>query len=211
MITVAIVDDHPLVRTGLRTVFTSAPDIDVVAEVGAGSEVLDAIREREPAVVLMDLSMPGMDGIEATRLLTQQNLPTRVVALTSFAEDSRVRAAMEAGAVGYLLKDSEPERIIEAVRSAAAGHSPIDARVATTLLARSIGVPPAASSALEVLSKRELDVLTLVVRGLTNRQIATTLGIAERTVKAHLGSIFRALGVGDRTSAAVWAHDHGIR
>ena len=149
--------------------------------------------------------MPGVDGIEAIRRLRAAGHETPVVVLTSFAEAERVRSALEAGAVGYLLKDSEPRDVLEAVRAAAAGHAPLDPRVTRALL------PSADRGASDVsLSGREREVLSHVAKGLANKQIARTLGISERTVKVHLGNVFRRIGVSDRTSAALWARDHGI-
>ena len=205
MTSVVVVDDHRLVRAGLRTIIDASPDLDVVGEAGDGAQAVAVVREAAPDVVLMDLSMPGVDGIEAIRRLRAAGLDTPVVVLTSFAEAERVRSALEAGAVGYLLKDSEPRDVLEAVRAAAAGHAPLDPRVTRALL------PSADRGASDVsLSGREREVLSHVAKGLANKQIARTLGISERTVKVHLGNVFRRIGVSDRTSAALWARDHGI-
>ena len=203
--TVVVVDDHRLVRAGLRTIIDASHDLRVVGEAADGAEAVTAVEAAAPDVVLMDLSMPGVDGIEAIRRLRAAGLGAPVVVLTSFAEADRVRAAVEAGAVGYLLKDSEPHDVLEAVRAAAAGHAPLDPRVARALL-------PSASPrpAGPALSGREREVLAHVARGLANKQIARSLGISERTVKVHLGNVFRQIGVGDRTSAALWARDHGL-
>jgi DNA-binding NarL/FixJ family response regulator len=151
--------------------------------------------------VLMDLSMPVMDGVAATRRLLVEHPELRVVVLTSFSDQARVRDALAAGAIGYVLKDCRPDELLAAVRSAAQGHAPLDARVAGALL-------PAASSPVDELSERELQVLRLASQGLANKQIGRTLGIAERTVKVHLGNVFRRIGVSDRTSAAMWAREH---
>ena len=205
MTSVVVVDDHRLVRAGLRTIIDASPDLDVVGEAGDGAQAVAVVREAAPDVVLMDLSMPGVDGIEAIRRLRAAGIETPVVVLTSFAEAERVRSALEAGAVGYLLKDSEPRDVLEAVRAAAAGHAPLDPRVTRALL------PSADRGASDVsLSGREREVLSHVAKGLANKQIARTLGISERTVKVHLGNVFRRIGVSDRTSAALWARDHGI-
>ncbi|MFL6158573.1 MAG: LuxR C-terminal-related transcriptional regulator, partial [Marmoricola sp.] len=147
-------------------------------------------------------SMPGMGGIEATRTLLDDGFEGAVVMLTSFSDRDRVTDALSAGAVGYLLKDSEPEAVLSAVRAAASGHAPIDPRVAGALL------PSRTPSAGAELSPREREVLDLVAEGLANKQIARRLGITERTVKVHLGSVFRRIGVADRTSAALWARDN---
>jgi DNA-binding NarL/FixJ family response regulator len=193
------------VRAGLRTIIEASTDLEVVGEAGDGAQAVTVVGETRPDVVLMDLSMPGVDGIEAIRRLRAAGHETPVVVLTSFAEAERVRSALEAGAVGYLLKDSEPRDVLEAVRAAAAGHAPLDPRVTRALL------PSADRGASDVsLSGREREVLSHVAKGLANKQIARTLGISERTVKVHLGNVFRRIGVSDRTSAALWARDHGI-
>jgi DNA-binding NarL/FixJ family response regulator len=201
MIRVLLVDDHPLVRTGLRALLESAGDIAVTGEAADGAEAVSVLTEADPDVVLMDLSMPGVDGVTATQRVIAQRPQVQVIVLTSSAERERVRAALDAGATGYLLKDSTPEDLRAAVRSAAQGHSPLDPRIAGALL-------PSARSGEPRLSDRELEVLRLVSRGLANKQIARALGIAERTVKVHLGNIFRRIGVSDRTSAALWAREH---
>ena len=203
--TVVVVDDHRLVRAGLRTIIDASEDLEVVGEAGDGAQAVTVVGAAGPDVVLMDLSMPGVDGIEAIRRLRTAGHQTPVVVLTSFAEPERVRSALEAGAVGYLLKDSEPRDVLEAVRAAVAGHAPLDPRVTRALL------PSADRGASDVsLSGREREVLFHVAKGLPNKQIARTLGISERTVKVHLGNVFRRIGVSDRTSAALWARDHGI-
>ncbi|MGB2701923.1 MAG: response regulator transcription factor [Candidatus Phosphoribacter baldrii] len=204
-ITVVLVDDHRLVRAGLRGIIDAAADLTVVGEAADGSEALAVVRAAQPDVVLMDLSMPGVDGIEGTARLRDAGESARVVVLTSFVEHDRVTAALAAGAVGYLLKDSDPRDVLEAIRSAAAGHAPLDARVARALLPNSKPADPAAA-----LSGREREVLLLVAQGMANKQVARQLGISERTVKAHLGNVFRHIGVADRTSAALWARDHGV-
>jgi len=153
--------------------------------------------------VLMDLSMPVLDGIAATRAIRAGHPAVRVVVLSSFDDQDRVRQALQAGATGYVLKDCTPEQLLAAIRSAAAGHAPLDPRVAGALLPDT-GQPSVA----EQLSQRELQVLRLASQGLANKQIGRTLGIAERTVKVHLGNIFRRIGVSDRTSAALWAREN---
>jgi DNA-binding NarL/FixJ family response regulator len=199
MIRVLLVDDHPLVRTGIRTLLESTDDLSVVAEAADGAQALSVLDEADPDVVLMDLSMPGLDGVATTKRVLAVRPQVQVVVVTSSAERSRVRAALDAGAVGYVLKDSTPDELRAAVRSAANGHTPLDPRIAGALL-RGSGGPQ--------LSERERQVLRLVTRGLANKQIGRALGITERTVKVHLGNVFRQLGVSDRTSAAMWAREH---
>jgi DNA-binding NarL/FixJ family response regulator len=158
--------------------------------------------EHEPDVVLMDLSMPGIDGVEATRRILALRPQIHVVVLTSFQDQARVAEALAAGAVGYLLKDCDPRDVLSAIRSAAQGHAPLDPRVARALL------PSATPKVGDGLSVRETQVLRLVAKGLPNKQIGRALGISERTVKVHVGHLFRRLGVADRTSAAMWARDN---
>jgi len=205
MTTVVVVDDHRLVRAGLRTIIDASVDLSVVGEAADGAEAVEVVSRLAPDVVLMDLSMPGVDGVEAIRRLRADGSTAPVVVLTSFAEAERVRSAVDAGAVGYLLKDSEPGDVLDAVRAAAAGHAPLDPRVARALLPSSDR-----HQAGPTLSQRERQVLTHVAGGMANKQIARALGISERTVKVHLGNVFRQIGVGDRTSAALWARDHGV-
>lgn len=201
-ITVLLVDDHQMVRTGIATLLAATDDIIVVGQAGDGAAAVAAAIDTLPDVVLMDLSMPVLDGVEATRQILQSQPDVRVVVLTSFSDRDRVSDALAAGAVGYLLKDCDPSDLLAAVRSAAAGHVPLDPRVARVLL------PTGQSRPEDAMSPREVEVLRLVAKGLANKQIGRRLGITERTVKAHLGRVFRALGVADRTSAALWAHDH---
>ncbi len=208
MINVMIVDDHALVRQGLTALLSGVEDLAVVAAVSDGSAAADAAEQNAPDVVLMDLSMPGLDGIDATRALLSRCPGVKVVVLTSFCENARIVAALDAGAVGYLLKDAEPDDVVRAVRDAAAGHAPLSPRAAMALLPSAqpaLGQTPAAT-----LSAREREVLALVAVGLPNKSIARRLEISEKTVKAHLTKVFATLGVADRTSAALWAQRHGL-
>jgi DNA-binding NarL/FixJ family response regulator len=203
MIRVVLADDHRLVRAGLAVLLSTATDIDVVGEAADGEQAVLASAELEPDVILMDLSMPVLDGIEATRRIVERQPSVRVIALTSFADQAKVSDMLASGAVGYLLKDCEPNELLSAVRSAGAGGAPLDPRVAIALLPSRQPL-----SAADQLSGREREVLVLASKGWANKQIGRTLGIAERTVKVHLGNVFRRIGVSDRTSAAMWARDN---
>ncbi|WP_426592440.1 response regulator [Cellulomonas sp. McL0617] len=201
-VTVLLADDHHLVRSGLATLVDGADGMRVVGQAADGEAAIALVVELRPDVVLMDLSMPVLDGVEATRRIVAAEPGTRVVVLTSFSDTRRVGDALAAGATGYLLKDCDPRDLIAAVRSAAQGHAPLDPRVATALL------PTAVTSPVDRLSQRERQVLELIGQGLANKQIARTLGISERTVKVHVGHVFRQIGVSDRTSAALWGREH---
>jgi len=201
-----LADDHAVVRAGLAQLLGTTDDLVVVGEACDGEEAVALARELQPDVVLMDLSMPGMDGTAATRQISASCPGTRVVALTSFSDRDRVMATLDAGAVGYLLKDAAPDEIIRAVRLAAQGLSPLDPRAAQVLLdARTRGSRPDFG-----LTPRESEVLVLLTAGLSNKHIALRLGISEATVKAHLTSVFSAIGVADRTQAALWAQRNGL-
>ena len=202
MIRVLVADDHHLVRAGLISLLRADTGIEVVGEAADGQQAVETAVATAPDVVLMDLSMPVMDGIAATRQLLAELPGTRVVALTSFSDRQRVTDILTAGAIGYLLKDSRPDELLAAVHAAADGHTPLDPRVAAALL------PAREAPLADQLSDREKQVLRLVAAGLANKQIARRLGIAESTVKVHTGNIFRRIGVTDRTSAALWAKEH---
>ena len=203
-IRVALVDDHAVLRRGLAQLLDGEADIEVVGTAADGSDALDLVRRTQPDVDIMDLQMPGTDGVAATRQVVAEGV-TDVLVLTSFSDADRIVAALDAGAVGYLLKDAEPEDVIEGVRAVSRGESPIHPRAARQLL----GARSAAPSAID-LTPREIEVLGLVRQGLANKQVARRLGISERTVKAHLTSIFASIGVADRTQAAVWAERRGL-
>jgi DNA-binding NarL/FixJ family response regulator len=202
---VVLVDDHQILRVSLARLLDAEADLEVVGTAGDGADALRVVDEQRPDVVLMDLSMPGMDGVEATRRIGAGANPPKVVVLTSFSDRDRIRDALDAGAIGYLLKDAEPEDLLRGVRAAARGDWPLDPRAARLLLGETGGRPSGPR-----LSERERQVLTLVVGGLPNKLIARKLGISERTVKAHLTRIFEQLGVSDRTQAALWAERHGL-
>jgi DNA-binding NarL/FixJ family response regulator len=222
VIRVLVVDDHPLVRGGLVSLLDGAADIDVVAAVETGEEAVIVGQQADPDVVLMDLQLPGIDGVEATRQLASDNGRPAVVVLTSFSDTDRIVSAFAAGAVGYLLKDATPDEVLSGVRAAAHGESPIAPRAARALVtttwhangaAQAATATPASrseGSAAPRLTDRELDVLKLVRQGHANKQIARRLAISEATVKAHLTSIFQRIGVRDRTQAALWAFENGL-
>ena len=208
-IRVLIADDHAVVRQGLRTFLELQEDIEVVADACDGEEAVAAALDGHPDVVLMDLVMPALDGIEATRRILRERPDTRVIALTSFLDDDKLLPAVRAGAAGYLLKDVEPEELVRAIRTVNAGeallHPAVTARVMRELSERE----PAAAQLDGGLTPREREVLELVARGLPNKLIARELGVAEKTVKAHVSSILAKLGVSDRTQAAVLAVRRG--
>jgi DNA-binding NarL/FixJ family response regulator len=204
-IKVLVVDDHAVVRTGLGQLLATAPDLELVGEAKDGQEAVEAAETAAPDVILMDISMPVLDGVEATRRIVARDPDARIVMLTSLADNRQILDALEAGASGYLLKHAAPDELLGAIRSAAAGDAPLDPKAARALL-DSRRVAPADKD--KTLSARELEVLRLVAQGLANKQIARRLGISERTVKAHLTNVFSALGVSDRTQAALWAREH---
>ncbi len=204
MIRVLLADDHGVVRDGLARLLGSESDIEVVAAAADGDQAVSLAREHRPDVVLMDLRMPGMDGSEATRRLLEADPAIQVVILTSFSERDEILNALDAGAIGYLLKDAEPDELIRGVRAAAQGDSPLDPKAARTL----IGSRNASPS--HPLTDREREVLALVARGLPNKLIVRELGISEKTVKAHLTTVFQRIGVTDRVQATIWARDHNL-
>jgi DNA-binding NarL/FixJ family response regulator len=212
MIRVVLADDHAVVRRGLAGLLESTDDLEVVGVAKDGSEAVAMVREHRPDVAVMDLQMPVLDGVEATRAIVEAQTGTEVLVLTSFSDHARIDAAIEAGAVGYLLKDAEPDTLLDGIRAVARGESPLDPRAARRLLSRATGAgdQPAPSWASSGLSPREVEVLRLVVEGLLNKQIAGRLGITERTVKAHLTSAYQRIGVADRTQAALWVERHGL-
>jgi DNA-binding NarL/FixJ family response regulator len=196
MIRVVLCDDHGVVLAGLERLLGTFDGIDVVATAADGNAAIAAVAVHRPDVVLMDLQMPGLDGVEATRCIMAEAPETRVVIFTSFSDRPRIKAALAAGAIGYQLKDATPSEIESAIRAAARGEAPLAPKVAMTLVRE----PVAAA----VLSERETEILGYVAAGLSNKLIARRLGIAEATVKAHLTSVFRSIGAENRTQAARW-------
>jgi DNA-binding NarL/FixJ family response regulator len=204
VIRVLLAEDHSVVRAGLERLLATTDDIEVVAGADDGVKAVELAAEHRPDVVLMDISMPNLNGIQATRQIVEANEDVQVVILTSFADRPQIVAALDAGAVGYLLKDAEPEEVIRGVRAAANRQSPFAPKVARTLLDARAERPQIQ------LTERELEVLRCIAKGLPNKLIARNLGISEKTVKAHLTRIYHQIGVTDRTQAALWAKEHEV-
>ena len=209
-ITVLIVDDHAVVRSGLRAYLETQPDLEVVAEAASGREAVRLAAEHVPDVVLMDLVMPEMDGVEATRRIRDASPRTRVVVLTSFHDDVHIFPAIKAGALSYLLKDIGPEELAEAVRAAARGEAVLHPRVAARLADEMRGAWAAGINPYTELSTREQEVLRLVAEGRSNAEIAAQLVLSEKTVKSHVSNILSKLHLADRTQAAVFAWREGL-
>jgi NarL family two-component system response regulator LiaR len=204
-ITVLLVDDHRVVRQGLRDFLELYDTIDVVGEASSGAEGVQMARELLPDVVLMDLVMPGgMDGVEATRRLTSVCPTSRVIILTSFADDNKIFPAIKAGAISYLLKDVSPEELAHAVIAARHNEAVLHPDVAARLM-QEFSAPHSSGPAMEQLTERELDVLRLIARGKSNKEIADTLVISEKTVKTHVSNLLSKLHLADRTQAAIYA------
>jgi NarL family two-component system response regulator LiaR len=209
-IAVLIADDHALVRRGVRDFLEAQPGIEVVAEAGSGAEAVRLAAEHAPDVVLMDLRMPGLDGVEATRRLKQASPRTQVIVLTSYHEDEYIFPAIRAGALSYLLKDTDPVALADAVRKAAVGEAVLHPRVAARVVQELHGARRDAPNPFSELSERELEVLRLIAEGLSNEAIATRLVIGEKTVKSHVSNILAKLQLADRTQAAVLAWREGV-
>ena len=213
MIRVVIADDQGLVREGLRMMLDAEPDIEVAAEAGNGSEALAAARTHDPDVLLMDIRMPELDGIEATARLVGSNARTRILVLTTFDHDEYVYRAMKAGASGFLLKDANREQLAHAVRTVAAGDALLAPAITRRLVEDYCRRPPPGvdqPAAADELSPRELEVLRLVARGMANAEIAGQLFLSEATVKSHVARILSKLGLRDRVQAVVLAYESGI-
>lgn len=206
IITVLIADDHPVVRNGLQMLLDGQPDMDVIDTVEDGEQAVAAAAESLPDVVLMDVNMPGVDGIEATKRIRALSPHTQVVVLTSHHQDALVFPAVKAGALSYLLKSASPDEVIEAVRAAARGEARLHPRIARRLMEEISGARPAPDS----LTARELEVLRLVAQGLDNRAIAEELVVSEKTVKTHISNILSKLHLVDRTQAAIYALRQGL-
>ncbi|GAB2629423.1 DNA-binding response regulator [Paractinoplanes abujensis] len=205
-ITLLLVDDHPVVRDGLRGMFASAPGFTVLGEASSGAEAVEMVFRIDPDVVLMDLRMPGGNGVDAIAELTRRGARARVLVLTTYDTDTDTFPAIEAGATGYLLKDAPREELLDAVRAAAEGRTVLSTAVASRLF-NAVRAPAPVD---KTLSGREREVLTLVARGMSNREIAARLFISEATVKTHLTHIYSNLGVRDRAAAVAAGYDRGI-
>ena len=209
-VTVLLVDDHTIVRQGVRAYLDTQPDLQVVGEAGSGGEAIHMAAEQAPDVVLMDLLMPGMDGVEATRRLKHASPRSQVIVLTSYHQDEHIFPAIRAGALSYLLKDVGPADLAEAVRKAARGEAVLHPQVAARVVQEIQGAPRDAVNPFTDLSARELEVLKLIADGASNEQIAEQLVISEKTVKSHVSNILSKLHVADRTQAAVYAWREGV-
>lgn len=212
-ITVLIVDDHQVVRQGLRTYLELHKDMEVVGEATNGVEAVGLAHQLQPDVILMDLVMPVMDGIEAMRQIKMGNAASQVIALTSFTENDKVFPAIQAGACSYLLKDVSPKELVEAIRAAHQGEARLHPDILRKLMTQVIQqttLPAKEAPRMDELTAREVDVTRLVAQGCSNREIAEKLVISEKTVKTHVGNILNKLGAQDRTQIAIYAFKHGL-
>ena len=211
-ITVVVVDDQELMRMGLNMVLEAQDDIEVIGEASDGSGAIEAVARLAPAVVLMDVRMPGIDGVSATRAITESGSDTRVLVMTTFDLDEHVLGALRAGASGFLLKDTPPEDLVSAIRSVAAGDAVVSPKVTKRLLSRFVErtEPAVDPSVLDGLTGREREVMAHLATGLSNAEIATVLHLSEATIKTHIGRILTKLGVRDRVQAVVLAYESGL-
>jgi DNA-binding NarL/FixJ family response regulator len=213
MITVALADDHSLIRKGFRLILDAEPDIEVIGEAADGYEAVSVCAELRPDLVLMDIRMPGRDGIEATRAIVEAGLPSKVLILTTFDLDDYVYAGLRAGASGFLLKDTQPDDLVAAIRTIASGDGVLapgaTKRLISQFAAQHAARPggPAASQIRETLTGRELDVLALIAAGMSNSEIAAALHLSTGTVKVHVGRILTKLSLRDRVQAVVLAYE----
>ena len=211
-VSVVLVDDQDLMRAGLRLILEGSPDIEVVGEAHEGAEAIAIARELEPDVVLMDIRMPGVDGVEATRRIVELGLRSRVLILTTYDLDEHLYETIRAGACGFLLKTAPSHQLLETIRAAAAGETVLAPSITRRLLERFVrtAAPHAAARRLEDLTSREREVLELIARGLSNEEIATALFVSEATVKSHVNTLFRKLEVRDRVQAVILAYECGL-
>lgn len=204
MIRIVVADDHEVVRAGVAHLLSASADLEVVCSAADGEEAVQACVREAPDVALLDLEMPGVDGVAATRRIKEEAPDTAVVVFTYFSDRDRIVQALDAGAIGYLLKDADPAELEAGIRAAAAGGAPLHPTAAAAVLEER------SSRAVTGLTQREREVLQLVGQGFANKQIARRLGISEKTVKTHLSRVFQRIGVLDRTQAALWAERHGL-
>jgi len=209
-ISILIVDDHEVVRNGIRAYLETQPEFNVVGEADSGEEAIKLVAEHIPDIVLMDLIMPGMDGIETTRHVKKISPRTQVVVLTSYHEDAHIFPALKAGAISYILKDMKMDKLVETLHRAIQGEVTLHPRVAARVLQNLRGEGDEDQNLLAELTERELDVLRLIANGLSNSQIAAELVISENTVKGHVSNILSKLHLADRTQVAVYAWQKGI-
>jgi NarL family two-component system response regulator LiaR len=203
-ITVMLIDDHRVVRQGLRDFLELQDDIDVVGEASSGAEGVQLARDLLPDVVLMDLVMPGIDGVETTRQVKTVSPSSKVIVLTSFSDDNKVFPAIKAGAISYLLKDISPEELAHAIRAAQRNEAVLHPEVAAKLM-QEFSTPRSSETPVDQLTPREMDVLRLVAKGMSNKEIADTLIISEKTCKTHISNILSKLHLADRTQVAIYA------
>jgi DNA-binding NarL/FixJ family response regulator len=214
-IKILLVDDHAVVLRGLRFFLCTQSDFDLVGEAHNGKEALEKVAKLKPDIVLMDLVMPVMDGVEATAQIKKEQPNVKVLVLTSFSDQDHVLPALRAGAVGYLLKDTQPDQLVEAIRGANSGNIQLHPDITNTLMSQVLSISstvsdPVSNHALEALTIREKEVLSLIAQGMSNKEIGATLHITEKTVKTHVSSILSKLGLADRTQAALYAVRNGI-
>jgi NarL family two-component system response regulator LiaR len=209
-ISVLIVDDHGMVRQGLRTYLSLMEDIKVVGEAQNGSEAVAQVRRLKPDVVLMDLVMPQMDGIEATRQISELQPETKIIVLSSFTEDDKVFPAIKSGAAGYLLKDIAPAELASAIRAVMLGKSQLHPDIARKLMNQFVDPKTKVEAVHKDITPRELEILRLLAQGMSNAELAAALFISEKTVKTHVSNILGKLNLADRTQAAIYAYKHGL-
>ena len=208
---VLVVDDQPLVRSGFRMILDERDDLELVGEAADGEQGIELARELDPDVILMDVRMPNLDGVEATRRLVEAGTRARILVLTTFDLDEYVYAAVRSGASGFLLKDVEPTELVDAIRVVAAGNSLFGPAATQRLVERFAGTPePLNERALERLTEREREILRLLAGGLSNAELAEKLFLSETTVKTHVSAVLRKLGVRDRVQAVIAAYDAGL-
>jgi two-component system, NarL family, response regulator LiaR len=209
-ITLLIVDDHIVVRQGLRTFLETRPELEVIGDAGSGEEALRLVKDYVPDVALVDLVMPGMDGVEVTRRIRDMSPRTQVIIFSSFYKDEHIFPAIRSGALSYLLKDARPDELVEAIHKAAVGEAVLDPKVAARIVQELQGNSDQGLNPFAELSQRELEVLRLIASGLSNQSISEHLVISEKTVKSHVSNILSKLHISDRTQAAVYAWSKGI-